>query len=179
MENAKDELINKAFQLGQKYEQKFTGCAQTVIAAIFDTLDIWNDDVFKSASGLADGLGLTGDGTCGALMGASMIIGYLFGRDRKHIRDMMYPMKSYKLAKELHDHYVQKYGSCRCYDVQKALMGRTYNLWDPEEMKLAFKSGMMEHCSKVVGSMAAYAVELILKQKINLAKFKTKNVPVT
>lgn len=170
------ELIKKAFELGQKYELKYTGCAQTVIAAIFDTLEIWNDAVFKSASGLADGLGLTGDGACGALVGAVMVIGYLFGRDRKHFKDMLYPMKSYALAKNLHHQFIEKYGSCRCYNVQEKLTGRTYNLWDPEEIKEAFKSGLMEHCSKVVGTMAQLAVILILEQKIDLEKFRLKDV---
>jgi C_GCAxxG_C_C family probable redox protein len=175
MSDSNETLLKKAFELGQKYEQKSTGCAQTTIAAIFDTLEIWNEDVFKAASGLADGLGLTGDGSCGALTGASMVIGFLFGRDREHFDDVMRPMKSYHLVKELHDQYVEKYGTCRCYDVQKALMGRTYNLWDPEEMKEAYRSGMMGHCSKVVGTMAQQAVELILTQKINLDKFRTIN----
>ena len=175
MELSNEELFEKAFNLGQKYEKKCTGCAQTVIAAIFDTLGIWNEDVFKAASGLADGLGLTGDGACGALVGASMVMGYLFGRDRKHFKDVMSPMKSYGLVKELHSKYVEKYGSCRCYDVQKILLGRTYNLWDQKELQEAFQSGMMEHCSKVVGTMARLAVELILKQKINLEKFKANN----
>jgi C_GCAxxG_C_C family probable redox protein len=177
MSDSNEVLFKKAFDLGQQYEQKFTGCAQTTIAAIFDTLGIWNEDVFKAASGLADGLGLTGDGTCGALTGASMVIGYLFGRDREHFHDRMHPLKSYSLVKQLHDQYVEKYGTCRCYDVQKALMGRTYNLWDPEELKDASQSGMMKHCSKVVGTMARQAVELILAQEINLDEFRTsKNV---
>ena len=86
MSEKKSEYFNKAFDLGKKYEKTCTGCAQTVIAAIFDTLEIWNDDVFKAASGLADGLGLTGDGSCGALVGASMVIGYLFGREKKDFK---------------------------------------------------------------------------------------------
>ena len=175
MSESKEELLEKAFKLGQKYEKRCTGCAQTVIAAIFDTLDIWNEDVFKAASGLADGLGLTGDGTCGALVGGSMVLSYLTGRDRKHFKDMMYPMKSYSLVKKLHDQYIELYGTCRCYDVQKALMGRTYNLWDQQEMQEAFQSGMMEHCSKVVGTTAKLTVEIILNEKINLEKFRKKS----
>ncbi|MEM4156195.1 MAG: hypothetical protein QXQ38_05665 [Archaeoglobaceae archaeon] len=58
--DSRREILEKAFELGQKYEREYTGCAQTVIAAIFDTLGIWNEDVFRAASGLADGLGLTG-----------------------------------------------------------------------------------------------------------------------
>ncbi|MHA1377343.1 MAG: C-GCAxxG-C-C family protein [Candidatus Helarchaeota archaeon] len=170
MENEKEEILEKAFVLGKKYEKKCTGCGQTTLAAIFESLGIWNDEVFKAASGLADGMGLTGDGTCGALIGASMVVGYLVGRDKKHFQDMMKPMKSYSLVKKLYDQYVNKYGSCRCYDVQKSLCGRTFDLWDPKQMKEAFETGMMEHCSTLVGTVAKMATKIILED--------TKTIPV-
>lgn len=163
MKESKEQILDKAFELGQKYEKQCTGCAQTTIAAIFKALNIWNDDVFKAGSGLADGLGLTGDGTCGALVGASMVIGYLFGREFKDFKDMYKPLKSYSLVKKLHDQYVKQYGNCRCHDVQEKLMGRTFNLWDENELKEAFTSGMMEHCSKLVGNVAKLATKIILK----------------
>ncbi len=159
------DAAEKAYELGVKYEKENTGCAQTVIAAIFDALGIWNEDVFKAASGLADGLGLTGDGSCGALVGASMVIGYLFPRERRDFANIFKPMKAYSLVKKLHDRFVEKYGSCRCHDVQMGLMGRTFDLWNPEEMKEAVSFGMIEHCSKVVGSTAKMAVEIILEEK--------------
>ncbi len=159
------DAAEKAYELGVKYEKENTGCAQTVIAAIFDALGIWNEDVFKAASGLADGLGLTGDGSCGALVGASMVIGYLLPRERKDFADIFKPMKAYGLVKKLHDRFVEKYGSCRCHDVQMRLMGRTFDLWNPEEMKEAISFGMIEHCSKVVGNTAKMAVEIILEEK--------------
>ncbi|MEX2704828.1 MAG: C-GCAxxG-C-C family protein [Candidatus Freyarchaeota archaeon] len=165
MAESKEELLEKAFKLGVQYEKENTGCAQTVIAAIFDTLGIWNEDVFKAASGLADGLGLTGDGACGALVGGSMVISYLYPREKKDFKDMYKPMKAYAMVKQLHDQFVEKYGTCRCYDIQKRLMGRTYNLWDPKELEEAFKSGMMDHCSKVVGTGARLAVKIILEAR--------------
>ena len=75
-------IAEKAYELGVKYEKQCTGCAQTIVAAMFESLGIWSDDVFKAASGLANGLGLTGDGTCAALLGASMVISYIFGREQ-------------------------------------------------------------------------------------------------
>ncbi len=159
----KDEILNKAFELGKKYEQECTGCAQTAVAAIFESLGIWNEDVFRAASGLADGLGLTGDGSCGALVGSSMVIGYLFGRGRVDFKDMYKPMKSYTLVKKLHDKYVKQYGSCRCFDVQEKTMGRTFNLWNADEMKEAFKAGMMDNCSTIVGNVAKLATKIILR----------------
>ena len=157
-----EKILTKAFELGQKFEKKYTGCAQSTIAAIFQALEIWNDDVFKAGSGLADGLGLTGDGSCGSLVGASMVISYLFGREHKDFGDIYKPMESYRLVKKLHDKYIEQYGSCRCHDVQESLLGRTYNLWDPKDLKEAFQSGMMEHCSKLVGTIAKLATEIIL-----------------
>jgi C_GCAxxG_C_C family probable redox protein len=175
MQKSKEQILEIAFKLGKEYEKKCTGCAQTTIAAIFEALGIWNDDVFKSASGLADGLGLTGDGSCGALVGAAMAIGYLFGREKKDFQNMGKPMKSYALVKKMHDKYIEKYGgTCRCHDVQKHLLGRTYNLWDPNQLKEAFESGMMEHCSDLVGNIAKDTVEIILESGFKPEKHKTK-----
>ena len=165
MSESVDEISNRAFELAQQYEKECTGCAQTTIAGIFGALDMWNEDVFKAASGLADGLGLTGDGTCGSLTAAAMVIGYLFGRERKDFGDMMKPMRSYVLSKALHDEFVERYGSCRCYDVQERLMGRTYNLYDRDELREAFSSGMLDHCSALVGEMARLTTRLILEEK--------------
>ncbi len=165
MKSDKEELEKKAYSLGEKYEKECTGCSQTALAAVFDTLDIENDDVFKSASGLADGLGLTGDGSCGALVGGALAIGYLFGRERKDLPDMMKPMQSYLLVKKLHDAFVEKYGCCRCADLQTSMMGRAFNLLDPNEFKEAMKFGMMDYCSKVVGTAAQMATRIILEEQ--------------
>jgi len=164
MDKSKEEIIERAYELGEKYEQERTGCAQTAIAGIFDAIDVKNDDVFKSASGLADGLGLSGDGTCGALVGGAMVIGYLFGRERKDFKDMFKPMKSYLLAKKLHDAFLDEYGICRCHDLQYSLMGRTFNLLDKNEFQEAIEFGMIKHCSKVVGTAAKLATTIILEE---------------
>jgi C_GCAxxG_C_C family probable redox protein len=165
MEESKEEIAKKAFDLAERYEKECTGCAQTTIAGIFDALGIRNDDVFKAASGLADGLGLSGDGTCGALVGGAMVISYLFGRERKDCKDMLKPMKSYLLSKKLHDQFVGKYGTCRCHDLQKSLMGRTFNLLDRTDFEEATKSDMMKHCSNVVGTTAKLATTIILEEQ--------------
>ena len=159
-----EEVIERAYELGEKYEKEYTGCAQTTIAAVFDAIGIQNDDVFKSASGLADGLGLSGNGTCGALVGGAMAIGYLFGRDRKDFKDMFKPMRSYLLSKELHDKFLKEYGVCRCQDVQESLMGRTFNLLSKEGFEKAMEFSMVKYCSKVVGTAAKLATEIILDE---------------
>jgi C_GCAxxG_C_C family probable redox protein len=165
MENSRDAILEKAFESARKYEMNYTGCAQTTIAGIFDALGIENDDVFRSASGLADGLGLTRDGSCGALVGGAMVISYLFGREKKAFPDMLKPMRSYMMVKKLHDRFIEQYGSCRCYDIQKRLMGRTFNLYDPSELGKAAEAKMFAHCSKIAGTAARLAAEIILDER--------------
>lgn len=171
----KSKIANRAFKLAEEYEKECTGCAQTTIAGIFDALDIKNDDVFKAASGLADGLGLSGDGTCGALVGGVMVISYLFGRERADFKDMFKPLKSYLLAKKLHDQFVEKYGTCRCYNLQESLMGRNFNLMDRIEFKEAMEFGMVEYCSKVVGMTAKLTTRIILEEEKEKSKYNQDN----
>ena len=44
-------------------------------------------------------------------------------------------------------------------------MGRTYNMYDPQELQDAFKSGMMDHCSGVVGRAAEKTAEMIEREQ--------------
>lgn len=159
------QLLDKVYELAMKNEKKCTGCAQSALAAILDVLELKNDDVFRAASGMADGFGLSGDGSCGALSGGAMAIGLVFGRERKDFADPMAAMKSYLLVKELHQDFIQRYGTCRCHDIQKKLMGRTFNLYDEKELEEALEFGMMEHCSKVVANGARKSLEIIQKNR--------------
>ena len=165
MEKNTEGIAERAGRLAAEYESTCTGCAQSAVAGLLDAFEIDADDVFKAASGLADGIGLTGNGSCGSLTGSAMVIGLIFGREREDHRDMMKPMQSYLLCKELHDEFIREYGSCRCHDIQQKIMGRTYELLDPRQLEEAMKEGMLAHCSGVVGRAAQRAAELILRER--------------
>jgi C_GCAxxG_C_C family probable redox protein len=169
-----EDVLNRAFQSGKRHEIKSGGCPQSTIAGIFEALGIENDDVFKAATGLADGVGLTGDGHCGALSGGVMAISYLFGRERKDASDMMKQVPALVLSKKLHDQFVEKYGTCRCADIQTKLVGRFFNLYDPKEMEAASKAGMMDKCSSVVGEVAKMSTRIILEKRESLKEKASK-----
>jgi len=162
MKKGKIEIMDTAFKKAKQYEMKSGGCSQCTLAGIFDALDVQNDEIFKAATGLADGVGLTGDGHCGALSGGVLAIGYFFGRNKEDFSDMMKLLKANLLSKKLHDRFVKKYGTCRCADLQKSFFGRFYNLYDPEEMMAAMKAGLLEICSTVVGETARMTTGIIL-----------------
>jgi len=63
-------------------KRELPDCCQSTIAAIQDTIGCRNDDIFRAGCLLAGGLGFSSKGTCGALVGATMVIGQLYGRTR-------------------------------------------------------------------------------------------------
>jgi len=170
MDSERAEVLDMAFNQAKQYEMRSGGCSQCTLSGIFDALGVRNDDIFKAATGLADGVGLTGDGHCGALSGGVLAIGYFFGRNKEEFGDMMKLVKANLLSKKLHGRFVEKYGTCRCTDLQTSFFGRFYNLYDPEEMKAAMKAGLLDTCSTLVGEVAKMATEIILEAQEKEAK---------
>lgn len=165
MDERRRESLDRAFELGKNYEMANGGCPQCTLAAVFEVLGIEDEAVFKAATALADGVGLTGDGHCGALSGGTLAIGYLYGREKKDFADIMRLVEANLLAKKLRDRFVEKYGTVRCRDLQQKFFGRFYNLYEPAELEAAFKAGMLNTCSDVVGEVARMTVEIILEKR--------------
>ncbi len=173
----KEAILKEVYDKAKSYELKSGNCAQCTIAAIFEIMGVEDEGVFKAATGFADGVGLTGDGHCGALSGGTMAISYFFGRSKEDFGKVGKQIKACILAKKLHDEFVEKHSTCRCADIQKKQFGRFFNLYDPEEMKAAFKAGMPEKCSTLVGETARMALKIILDEQ-EARKAKNSQLPV-
>jgi C_GCAxxG_C_C family probable redox protein len=172
----KEDMLKEVYDRAKAYELKSGNCTQCTIAAIFEILGVEDEGVFKAATGMADGVGLTGDGHCGALSGGSMAISYFFGRSKEDFGRMGKQLKALHLAKKLHDEFVAEFSTCRCADIQTKQSGRFFNLYDLEEMKAAVKAGMPEKCSTLVGKTARMALNIILDEQAK--KEKKVELPV-
>jgi C_GCAxxG_C_C family probable redox protein len=169
-ENRKNELMEKAFQLGFDYEKTYRGCSQCTIAAIQDTLDIREDNVFKAATGLAGGGGLTGIGVCGGYVGSIMMISWLCGRERSNFED---PEKkrhiNFALSRKFTQAYIQEFGAIICRDIQTHIFGRPYYIADPHEYDAFEKAGGHDDkCTNVVGKASRLAVGFILDEGVSI-----------
>jgi len=72
-----DGKAGEAYERGLEFEKNYHGCAQCVVGAFYEIFsEMKNDHVFRSASGMAAGTGLTTRGQCGALTGAVMVLGH-------------------------------------------------------------------------------------------------------
>ena len=166
MEQTKQELLDKAYQLGFKYEKTYRGCSQCAIAAIQDTLDIRDDSVFKAGTGLAGGGGLTGIGVCGGYVGGVMVLSQLLGRERANFEDpegVRY--KSSELTRKFLQQYSHELGSIICRDIQLIRFGRPFYLADQKDLeKFEIAGAHVDKCPDVVGKAAQLAVKLILDE---------------
>ncbi len=169
MEKSKaSEAAEKAYQLGREYEKTYRGCSQCVIAALQDVLDVRNDDVFKAATSLAGGIGLTCDSGCGAYTGAVLVLGSLLGRERNKFSDPEgVRFKTHQLVRKFREKFIQEYGSVVCRDIQNKILGRYYYLPDPQEFEKFHNAGAHDvHCPEVVGKAARWMTEMILEESL-------------
>ena len=166
----KEALLQKAYDLGFKYEQDYRGCAQCAIAAIYDTIGIKNDVVYKAGSGLAGGGGECTTGNCGGYTGASMVMASFFGRTREEEgsekgREDKYV--SFRMTRAVYNKYVEKYGSALCRGVQEKIYGRVFDLRDDDQKEL-FRAAGAHHdddkCCMVVGDGAKWGLEVLLEE---------------
>ncbi len=166
--NKVDAVAQKAYQLGKKYEKTYRGCSQCVIAALQDVLDARNDDVFKSATGLAGGTGLACDSGCGAYMGAVLVLGSILGRERNNFSDSEgVRFKTHQLVRKFRDQFIREYGSVVCRDIQTQVLGRYYYLPDPQEFEKFHNAGAHDiHCPEVVGKAAKWMAKMILEENL-------------
>jgi len=161
-----EETAERAYQLGMEYERTYRGCSQCVIAALEDVLEISGEAVFKAATGLAGGTGLTCDSGCGAYMGGVLFLGSLLGRERKNFSDPEgVRFKTHQLVRKFRELFIREYGSVVCRDIQNRVLGRYYYLPDPQEFEKFHNAGAHDiHCPEVVGKAARWMTELILQE---------------
>jgi len=154
----------RAYDRSFEYEKNFGGCAQCVIAAIYDIFpEMKNEEVFRSASGLGAGVGLTTKGNCGGLTASVMMISQLYGRELKDLADpAVKRFVAYKLSQKLVQKFLDEYGTVTCADIQTKMMGRSFDLYTEWPEFLA-AGGHLNACTSVVGNAAKWVAELIVE----------------
>ncbi len=143
--------------------EKSGNCAQTTFYVLAEQFGLGGDDVLKALTPLP-GIAERGE-TCGAITGALMAMGLIFGRDRmddwETYRNSLIPTNEFvkQFEKEL--------GSTLCCNIQDRAFGKSFNLMDPEELKNFQRAGATKKCSRVVQKAARIAANIILDSEIN------------
>ena len=135
-----EEIIQKAYDLGYLFEEKYKGCARCTVAALQDAIDFFPEDegLFRTASCLDGGATPTKLANCGAFTGSGMVIGWLCGTDRFGDNTL-----SHELIHKVHKCFEIEYGSVICKKVRNKADGK---------------------CPEVVAKAAKWTTEILLKQ---------------
>jgi len=133
-----------------------------VLAALQAKLNVGDAMVLKASTGLCGGVAWQSE-TCGALTGALMAVGCAIGRER--LEDIAQFRRSKEPAQEMFCRFRERVGHSICTEIQKTHFGRTFRLFDPEDLKAFHKAGAHSRtgCPDVCGIAARTAAEIILR----------------
>jgi C_GCAxxG_C_C family probable redox protein len=165
-EKIREKLLQTAYDKGYEYENTYRGCGQVVIAALQETFDMLNPDVFKSLTGWAGGGSTVGDSGCGAYVAGVMFLSGLKGREYDNFADPeRIRFESFAIARKLHEKYIKEFGCVNCHDIHRVIYGRPYYLPDPDEMrKFDEVGGHTTMCTMVCGKGARFAAEIAIDE---------------
>lgn len=164
--DSEDQILEKIYRLAFKYEAERGSCPQGVLSALHETLGIADPATIQASDALAGGCALSAQGTCGALSGGLLAIGSVVGRSYEDFTKGEKRRRVFQYAKKLYDKFIENYGSPLCKDVQKKIMGKSYNLLDSKEYAEFEKAGAhVDKCTNVSGNTARWAAEIIMKIK--------------
>jgi len=158
-----DDLPQIAYDHGFEYERKYGACSQCTTLAIMDALGQRDSRLFKASFGFAGGIASLSK-TCGAFLAGVMAISLAYGRDLDHLTTTSEDDRRHcmQLIRDLHDRYLQEYGTLECAEVHRQIFGRSFNQWDPADFQEFLRlGGHVDKCTDVVGNVAYWTVEIL------------------
>jgi len=159
------ERVRQAFEKGFRYEQAYGGCSQCTIAACSEALGIPPEPLFQAATILSGGGAVCTDGSCGSYSGAMIMLGRYVGRSFKGMladSDDENYARANRMGQKLHERYMQTYGDVRCNAIQERIFGRSFRLYDPDEVKaFGAASAHEEKCPSVVAAASSWVIEIL------------------
>jgi Putative redox-active protein (C_GCAxxG_C_C) len=169
LRKTRNDIIKKSRELATQYEAKYKGCGQCTFMAVIDALR-WGgleiiprdmeDRLFSGICLLTGGVGLSGEGSCGAVAAGTLAIGLALGLRRETINESVFRQNCTIIRDALLDRYCQKYRSLLCKDIQRKFFGKAWDL-ARDDMSAEYL-GISKGCIITQGAM--WATEVILDE---------------
>jgi len=167
----RQQLLDKASELGVNFERFSGSCSQCTAAALREILG-FEDIVVKVATSSCGGQAGLSTGVCGAIIGGTIVLDYYLGRPAEMLSATeTIPQSAEKLgfameaARSLCNKFISRYGSILCPGVQTSLFGRSFNLQDDKDWKAFMDAGAHSDpskCMSVVGNTAGWTLEILM-----------------
>lgn len=147
-------MSNTAKKAEEYFNEGFN-CCQAVLSAFKDKTGLSMEQSRKIASGFGAGMAYMGE-TCGAVTGAFMVMGLIYGRSR--VDDTEAKEKTYALMHEFVKEFTAENGTLKC----RELLGE--DISTVEGLKKADDAGKFSTvCPKAVRDAVRITEKLLLK----------------
>jgi C_GCAxxG_C_C family probable redox protein len=153
---SKEAFKKQAREKAYAYHCQFYGCSQVVLATFQELLGMEDELTFKASSCFVGGIAKAGK-TCGALLGAVMVLGMKYGREGLD-QGLLCVLQGTEQAGSLVRSFEQEFGTTDCREITQV---------DFSDLTAAIKffSGPeVEKCHQLVGRTAEMVAEIINEQ---------------
>ena len=170
---SRQQLLDKAEDLGIAYEKNSGGCSQCTAAALKEILG-FEDIVVQIATSACGGQAGLATGVCGAVIGGTIVLDYYLGRPSAMLSATeTIPGSVEKLenameaARSLCNRFIDRYSSILCPGVQTRIYGRSFDLQDPVWQAFMDAGAHTDptKCMSVVGNAARWTLEILMDTK--------------
>lgn len=100
-----------------------------------------------------------------------MAIASVTGRSPENMGDKQAVADTLALGRKLFDKFMEEYGTVICRDIQYKIMGKSYRMYDMEDMqRFLDDGGHDDKCTAVVAKAAVWVAEIL--EEAGIREFK-------
>jgi C_GCAxxG_C_C family probable redox protein len=172
---SRQQLLEKASDLGVCFEKYSGSCSQCTAAALQEILG-FEEVVVRVATSSCGGQAGLSTGACGGVIGGTIVLDYYLGRPASMVSaTQVIPQGKAVLscameaAQLLCEKFIRQYGSILCPQIQAKIYGRSFNLQDPDDWKAFEEAGAHTDptkCMNVVGNAARWTLETLFEMQV-------------
>lgn len=155
----KREILDQVQGRAEEYCYLMRSCAKGSAAALLEEFGLGNAECIKALVAFP-GLAMTGE-ICGPVAGGLMALGLCFAGES--VTDAA-SLRAYPAAREFLKRFNEVFGSLRCRDIQRMLLGKYHDpLSGMKSLEEFDKAGAREKCALVPGLGARIAAEIMIE----------------
>jgi len=159
---SREKLLDRVAWAAYYNDRVYEGCSRSVLFALETHLQLSDGQALQASTALAGGVARMGE-TCGAITGGIMAIGLALGE--RDLSDVQAYRDTMKASCELYTRFKEEIGSTLCLEIQKGLLGSSYDFKSAAEAAEWYEAGGLETCPMVCAIAARIAADIILDRR--------------
>ena len=158
---SEENVLSSLDQKVNAYLKISGNCAQTSFLALKEEFGLEGGSILKALTPFPGHA--YRHGVCGTLIGCTMALGVVFGRE--DLDDWGGYIRSIPPARAFFRRFEKEVGSIMCDEIVESEFGDKFESIEPAETRRWLEAGAIEKCTDVVGEGVRIAAQIILEKK--------------